>query len=151
MKRTLVVTVFLGAMIFGQVVAATAETVHRMTANIPFAFNAGGQLLPAGAYIFDMAALGGYAATGSALTIQTKDGSVFLYLNAIRSDVGNARQACTVTFSRYGDRYFLSEVQSGAIKSGLRKTSAEKELGLSHSRRADSGLTRLVLASPLAQ
>ncbi len=143
-------TVFLVAMIFG-VVAATAETVHRMTANIPFAFNAGGQLLPAGKYILDMTTLGGYAATGSALTIRTKDGSVFLYLNAIRSDVSNAGQACTVTFSRYGDRYFLSEVQSGAIKSGLPKTSAEKELGLAPSRRADAGWKRLVIAFPVGQ
>ncbi len=151
MKKALVVTVFLVAMVLGQVVTATAGTVYRVSATVPFAFNAGGQLLPAGEYIFDMAALGAYAATGSALTIQTRDDSVFLYLNAIRGDVTNGSQACTVTFSRYGGRYFLSEVRNGAITSRLPKTSAEKELGLAYSRRADPGSKRLVIASPLGQ
>ncbi len=134
MKKTSAVTLSLVFMIFGIVIGATAGTPSRMFADIPFAFYAGGELLPAGEYVFEMTSPGNHAATGSGVAISTRDGSVYTYLNAIRDDARGSSQVCAVSFTRIGGKYFISKVQNGAIVSGLPKTHAEKEMALAYSR-----------------
>ncbi|HYK91544.1 MAG TPA: hypothetical protein VE398_22440 [Acidobacteriota bacterium] len=139
MKKALAATLLLGVVILGQVAGASADNPTRMSANIPFAFHAGNKLVPAGEYVFEMTAIGAYSATGTTLAIHNRDGSIFLYVNAILGDVHTFNPAANVTFTRYGGTYFLSEVQSGRIKSCLPKTNHEKELALAYSKESGQG------------
>ncbi len=147
MKKTSAVTLFLIFMVFGTAIGSTAGAPLRMFANIPFAFYAGNELLPAGSYIFTMTAPGNHAATGSGVAISTEDGSVYTYMHAIRGDARIPSQVCTVTFTRYGGKYFLSKVQNGVIISGLPKTHAEKELALAYSREAGGKGSRIAVVA----
>ncbi len=128
MKKVLVVTLFLLTVILGQAFGALENGGSRLVANVPFAFYAGGQLIPAGEYVFDMSALAAYSATGSAVRINSRDGMVYVHMTAIR---GEARgHAFTLTFNKYGNTYFLSEIQNGAVTSRVHKSRTEKELQL---------------------
>lgn len=147
MKKSLTVTIFLISIVFGSAALAMAGgPTPTLLVNVPFAFNAGGQVFPAGEYIFRMASVG-YSATGSLLVIESKDGAGLLWVNAIRSDARDFHLAYTATFNRYGDKYFLSEVQNGGIKSGLTKTRLEKELTLAYSGRSEGSSKAVVVAS----
>jgi len=129
MKKALMAAFLLVAVIFGSAVYALAGDTPALTVNVPFAFYAGKQLLPAGEYRITMLALN-YSATGSILAIGTKDGSLLMYLSGNPSDSRGNEPAYTAKFKKYGGRYFLSEVQNGWRTSALPKTRAEKELAI---------------------
>ena len=129
MKKALMAMFFVITAVLGSVAFAYAGETPTLKVNIPFAFHAGNQVFPAGEYIIKMSALG-HSATGSILTIGTKDGSVLMCLNANASETSGSDPAYTATFKKYGGRYFLSEVQNGWRMSGLPKTRAEKELAI---------------------
>ena len=136
MKKSLTATFFLITIFFGSALFALAQTNPVLTVNIPFAFHAGSQVLPAGEYTIRMLTLG-HSATGSIVAIQTKDGSVHLYLNANPGDARSAAPAYTATFKKYSGRYFLSEVQNGWLASSLVKTRAERELAIADAGKSD--------------
>ncbi len=126
MKKILVVTLFLLTVILGQAFGALENGGVRLVADVPFAFYAGGQLIPAGEYVFDLSALTAYSATGSAVRIHSNDGKVYVHMTAMRGEANS--QAFTLTFARYGNTYFLSDIQNGAVTSRLHKSRIEKEL-----------------------
>jgi len=128
MKRALVVLFSLSIVLLGSVTGASAGSAPRMWANIPFAFYAGEQLLPAGEYLFEMPDMGRNSATGSIVAVRTRDGSIFVYLQANPAGKNSGGSACQVTFARYGDSYFLSKVQTNNIESNLHKTRSEKTM-----------------------
>jgi hypothetical protein len=92
-----------------------------MRATIPFAFRAGGKVLPAGDYTIQH--------SGDTLIIQNEDRnhSVLLMTNsAIRA---NPSAMPTLDFNRYGENYFLSSVWTqGRDGCAVPKSRAEKEI-----------------------
>jgi hypothetical protein len=98
-----------------------AQTMN-LRATIPFAFRAGETVLPAGEYTIRHAE--------RTLTLHKEGGgpSVMLLTNAALRP--NPSTDGRLNFSRYGERYFLSSVWTGASREGceILKSRAEKEL-----------------------
>jgi hypothetical protein len=144
MKRALVVLFSLSIVLLGSVTGASAGTSPRMWANIPFAFYAGEEMLPAGEYLFEMPDLGHHTTTGSTLAVRTRDGSICVYLQAIAGGIYRSGPAYQVTFTRYGDSYFLSKVQNNDIESNLPKTRSEKKTAAAYARLGGKESTKQV-------
>ncbi len=107
---------------FSSVAGVAAEPIK---ANIPFAFQAGDVALPPGQYIFTMD-------WHSHLLIQGSDGLNACILPMVRE--GNSSEF-RVTFSKYGDQYFLSEVANQEFRASLIKSPAEKVLAMNAAKR----------------
>jgi hypothetical protein len=131
MKKSLVVLFSLGVVILGSVIAAQAEDAYRLVVNVPFQFHAGNVVLPAGEYVFEMSRINSFAATGSAVTISTRDRSIAHFMPSMTRGEARTAPAFTVTFNRYGSTYFLCKVQNGSLETNLPITKAEKELAIS--------------------
>ena len=91
-------------------------------ANIPFNFQLGGKVMPAGKYLFSQ----------SRFVLHVKNASGQPAVMLMTSPVSNRAVHAdpTLEFQRYGDQYFLSKVWSPASKEGvaLFKSKREKEL-----------------------
>jgi hypothetical protein len=90
------------------VVSANGQS-QRVRADIPFEFAVGDKTLPSGAY-----AIKSFTAGGEAMMIRSEDAkSVALRLTNAIADERNVGLVQLV-FHRYGERYFLAEVWTGA-------------------------------------
>lgn len=102
-----------------------AQTIH-MRASIPFKFQAGGTVMPAGEYSFDHSA--------GILVVHEEDGNHagFLSYTLSRSRLKPATSG-QLTFHRYGDLYFLEELWEPGSKEGqaVRVSARERELASS--------------------
>jgi hypothetical protein len=118
MKRILSTTAFLATLACTNL---SAQTV-KLSANIPFDFQSGNALMPAGEYIFYH--------SGDVLTIRPLKGGqgmMILTRPAWRRDASGQGE---VQFQRYGDAYFLSGLWTANSQDGLAvsKSTKEKEL-----------------------
>ena len=113
---TIIVAIALGT----AVVSANAQSARTVISNVPFEFVVGDTTLPAGEYRITRA-------LGNALTIQTGEakGSASRLTNEIEPRA-NKRHARLV-FHRYGERYFLAEVWSGADSMGRQLLKSRQE------------------------
>ena len=134
MRRAMFVLLALSAVVLAPIISASAGIVLRMRANIPFAFYAGEELLPAGEYVFEMPTLGSNSVIGSNLTVHTQDGSISQYLHVFPGGMQRSEPAFNVTFNRYGDTYFLSKVQNRDYEANLPKTRSEIRMTVAHSK-----------------
>jgi len=91
-------------------------------ATIPFNFNVGGSVLPAGTYT-----LRSESASPSILRITDWDKGVRI-LTVAMSNSGQGRPANVLVFHKYGNQYFLSEIHSdaGAMNVNLLGSKQEK-------------------------
>jgi hypothetical protein len=115
-------------MCMGQPVVVEAQS-SRLTANIPFDFYVGHDLLPAGKYDLRTVA-------GSVLRVLSENGERTAAISTI--PVWNeSGRVSKLVFNRYGKTYFLSEVhwQGFSQARGLIKSPSELELARSNSRR----------------
>ena len=104
---------------------AAAGPANGVMMNIPFSFYTGGQLMPPGKYIFDMPRFGN-GAVGSLVRVTTPDGTQCMN---VFSQVVNAPKADNeyhVTFTKYGEQYFLSKVRNGSFGASIPTSRAEK-------------------------
>jgi hypothetical protein len=103
------------------VASANAQSSNKAVANIPFEFVVGSQALPAGEYALKA------SETSNVLMIQSADAksSAIRLTNAIepRRNKTHAR----LVFHRYGQRYFLAEVWSGANLAGRQLLRSREE------------------------
>ncbi len=105
-------------------VPAFAQNTVRVTADVPFAFTAGTQTLPAGEYTF--------VATSNSAIARLYDASgktgVALMTN-LDTKTGPGKEEAVLVFNRYGTKSYLTGVWSAANGSGrlLPKTAGEKE------------------------
>ena len=90
-------------LVFGAV-AAFAQSVSTLRANIPFEFSAPGATMPAGAYDI--------ALHPDALTLRAVDGRVIASVATGRSGSESPREGAKLVFHRIGDRYFLAQVSA---------------------------------------
>jgi hypothetical protein len=125
--RILSTTLVLGIMV-ALGLPAGAQTL-RLKADIPFEFQVGHDSLPAGSYTI--------ATTSSQneIVLSQDNGGTALRLVFHRTDKGEASGQTSVTFHRYGDRYFLSSIQPGWTSIGFetQPSRGEKEAAQSAS------------------
>ena len=126
MKKYL--TLAIAMMMVMAVVAITAEAQvfgsKQMRAQIPFAFNVGKKVLPAGEYTVKVLNPNSDRAV---LQIKSKDGrmSALVQTHGIRSDNPDAAK---LVFNRYGDTYYFTQAQMAGDSTTLAavKTNAER-------------------------
>jgi len=125
-KNIMVLTVVVGlALASALYLNAMASTVLRV--NVPFAFQVGKTALPAGTYIVEMERTGGVSPLGSGVLVRTPDGRIQVRVTTMPGNYGT-KSAASVTFSRYGNFYYLSAVQAYGLGRQLYKSKAEKEV-----------------------
>lgn len=104
---------------------ANAQSIR---VSVPFSFQAGGQSMPAGEYRVDL------NQTGTVITLGPKSGqpSCFLIVKA-HTGMGMPDRASLV-FNKYGESYFLSDVNILGAPSGVEVfgSHAERELARVH-------------------
>jgi hypothetical protein len=128
MKRqvyaALAITVLSGALAIG----AEAQSRNRqlLTADIPFAFNAGSKTLPAGKYTVTVV---NPSSDRNVLQVRSSDGR-FSVLLQTTDMIGKSNAEAKLMFRRYSDQYFLSQAWMAAERTGLAvlKSSAERQL-----------------------
>jgi hypothetical protein len=93
-------------------------------ANIPFAFNVGNKILPAGKYKVTVL---NPNSDRKVLQIRSTNGraSAMIQTNSV---IGNASDDAKLVFQRYGDRYFFAQVQMAGESTSFAalKTSAQR-------------------------
>jgi hypothetical protein len=104
-----------------------AQSGNVQTANIPFAFMVGNKTFPAGLYSVTRI---NPQSDKAALLIKSADGSTGKVVLTMPIQAGHALETAKLVFSRYGDRYFLSEVWTPANATGLeiQKSRSERTL-----------------------
>jgi len=125
MKKATVL-VLLGIAVLGLTVAAIANTATRVRADVPFAFYFGKELMPAGAYIFEMRSFGS-GSSASSVVVYSQSGTLSSISLSRPGDPPPANDA-HLHFNRYGSRYFLTRVEGSGYQANLNMTPAEKEM-----------------------
>jgi hypothetical protein len=102
---------------------AQSLSTDKLIANIPFAFGAGNQTLPAGEYIIRCV---NPASGQTVLQITSKDGRnrVMLHMTSKRRKTSETSQ---IVFHQYGDRYFFAQVWTSGERDGLEAPKARAE------------------------
>lgn len=118
-----------GLFIFIFAISSSAQTGHRVAADIPFEFYVGTELLPSGKYEFEAASRNSYP---SALIVRWGSNSArrSMIVSTLANDPGKPGDAPAVTFNRYGSVHYLSGISTepGSVALRLRKTSDEKSI-----------------------
>ncbi len=130
MKKAMLIVITVGALVLGTVLTAAAATAP-IRVDIPFAFQAGAASLPAGTYILE---LGGSKGLTSHLILRKADGTDAYYVPVTPSSQLSAEEF-RLSFSRYGDTYFLSTVVDGGVQATLVKSKAERQLASNAARK----------------
>jgi len=102
------------------VVSANAQSSRTVSSNVPFEFVVGDTIFPAGEYRISRA-------LRNALTIQTPDASGSTSRLTTDIQPRKDRQHARLVFHRYGQRYFLAEVWSGADSMGWQVLKSRQE------------------------
>lgn len=112
-----------------------------MKADVPFAFNIGDKVLPAGNYSLTSAGVGGMALM---IRNENQDAAALTLTNSCRKL--DAAPDTKLVFHRIGDQYFLYQIWTEGNSAGrqLRTPSAEKLLAQSH------GVETVIVAANLA-
>ena len=118
-KGITMLTMILAIAFATAVVSAQAQSAKTVVSNIPFEFIVADKTLPAGEYQVNRS-------LGNALTIRTSnpDAAVSRLTNEIEP---NKDRRARLVFHRYGDRYFLAEVWTGAGDVGRQLLKSRQE------------------------
>lgn len=116
MKRhlSLTIAIIIAGAVFAVNAAAQTSAPRRMRANIPFAFTAGEKTLPAGVYTLSVV---NPSSDRQALQIRREDGhfSAIIQTSVASGSHANAvsgrGDAAKVVFRRYGDQYFIAQIE----------------------------------------
>ena len=128
MRKNLVQIALVGCFVILFCGAATAAGMNAMRIEVPFVFIAGEYVFPAGEYFVEMdRCLSNGNALGSSLVFTKTSEKARYIVTAFPTSTLSQPQA-RMTFHRYGNRYFLTNVESSGLKSRLLPTRAEKEL-----------------------
>ena len=125
MTKALAVSISLCALLVCLSPGAAAGPANGVMMNIPFPFYAGDQLMPSGKYIFDMPRFGN-GAVGSLVRVTTPDGAQCMNVFSQVVNTLKADNEYHVTFTKYGEQYFLSKVRNSTIGASLPTSRSEK-------------------------
>ena len=147
MKRTIV---FLTSILVILILAAgaSAGAATRIRATVPFDFFVGEEQLSAGNYIFEMRAIGFGSSSSSAVAIYHPDGTFAYLIPTMPVGYDQRSSDGHLHFKRYGNTYFLSQVEGPQSGAGLRMTKAEKEYKAQTRKPQDTILVALKLNPP---
>lgn len=125
LRVSAIVTVLVTVAFISALASVSAQTPsHNITANIPFEFSVGEKKLPAGQY-----AVGRINSDGSMLRVGNRDESASRLTITVQAS--EPKEESVLVFTRYGDRYFLSEVWLAGEENGRQmiKSTDEKAMG----------------------
>jgi hypothetical protein len=107
-------------------VTVVADSYTSIEVDVPFAFNAGQSMLPAGKYKIRS----GGSITNSVTRITSADEKKTVYLSTLSARSGVSKEKTVVTFHRYGNQYFLYQVWAEGDNTGTEvpKSSREKRV-----------------------
>lgn len=150
MKRT--ITSFLASGLVSSAlaigVAATPLSAFAQTsgvkANIPFAFQVGSRVLPAGTYTFTQD-------NQSVMQVNGSDSHNRILAMALPQSSLNAPKTSTITFTKYGDHYFLHKVSSSSSTTAWECPTARQEKELIRELRNQRPTEVAVLVTPTLQ
>jgi len=121
MKKQMLVTLALALLALPGL--ASAQLHNTLKADVPFAFNAGGVTMPAGACMVQSTGNG-----QALLLISSGTRSVYVLPNAAESS--SVASETALVFHKYGDVYFLAGIKQEGNNRGfdIPRTRAEKEI-----------------------
>jgi hypothetical protein len=105
--------------------SAFAQPSGTMRANVPFQFQAGDKVTPAGEYRVEI------DPAFHRMALRRADGSAALYISAhLSRKTGDAPEMATLVFHKYGNQFFLRAAWNGRELSGyeLPLSRAEREM-----------------------
>jgi hypothetical protein len=143
----LVSGLFASALAIGMVASAQpalAQDTQIITqAKIPFAFQAGSQVMPAGTYNISMQ-------DAHVLLLRESHSKAEEFLMVANAYATHAPKTSAIVFDRRGDKYFLRQVWTANNDSGVEcpKPRAEKELELAQKDAPHSTVTLALNTSP---
>lgn len=116
-----------GMLALALLAAQVGRAQEPVLANIPFAFTAGNMTLPAGEYRVEK-----IQNSSPALLIRRTDGSAYMIVMTSAVQVNAPQTRTKLTFHRYANGYFLSQVWTEGNTRGreLPKSAKEKEQAL---------------------
>ncbi len=117
--------------------AAAAELQGPLRVTVPFEFNAGQAVLPAGQYSIER-----HVTPGMLLIRGLTTGSS-IYVCVVPAEGNASDPRARMVFNRYGDHYFLTQVWSAGGGTGARLPKSKREREMSASVRPQ----RVILAS----
>jgi len=105
---------------------AQSRNTQRLQVNVPFGFNVGNAMMPAGKYNVSIV---NPTASGSVLKISSLDGRSTA-MTRTTDIIGWSTASAKLTFRHYGTRYFLAQVWMESESTGLAtpRSSSEKKL-----------------------
>lgn len=133
MKRVLAAVLCVSALVFGLSIGASAAAEKAVLVKVPFPFQVGNALVPAGEYVFELPRMGS-CATGSMLKVYSKDRTINHYLLSRTIPGVTSDQDWHIGFAGYGGSYFLAKVRNGNVGAELSKSQIEKKLAAEYLR-----------------
>ena len=106
-KSLTMLTLVVGLVLAAAVVSANGQATSRVTANIPFDFIVGDQVLPSGKYTVNTVSNG-----GEALRISNSDRKSSAITLSTSVTEKTEKRIPRMVFHRYGQQYFLAQVWS---------------------------------------
>lgn len=99
-----------GAALLSMMAGGECQAQSRsLEVNIPFAFEVGNKTLPAGSYRVESVPTG----TGSLQILRSDSGAARLTISTMATSSISGTATSALVFHRYGNRYFLSQIQTG--------------------------------------
>ena len=118
--------------VLGLLAIPLAAQTHRVTADIPFEFTAGGKVMPAGEYSIVLRS----DLSGVAQLVAT-DAKESAFALGYGIGGGKDQEDSRLTFNKYGNQYFLAEIwrQGSSTGLGFQKSRTEREVSQTASAR----------------
>jgi hypothetical protein len=107
---------------FGRLPASAQADGYTQSFQIPFEFQANGKQLPAGKYLVKRS-----PRTPLILLIQNREQNIRMYLNIVPSGMLNQATRSTMSFKKYGESYFLSELKLQGSEFGYQMLKSKDE------------------------
>lgn len=120
-KAMVKIGMFIGLLVISTVVSANAQATKRYRANIGFDFSVGEKSYKAGKYDVRVD-------NASILMIEDMDGKKLWVATTSPTEAELRRDATTLIFNRYEDRYFLAKVVSNEFGSSMKMSADEKRM-----------------------
>jgi hypothetical protein len=135
-----------GAVVLSTLMAAECRAQSRtLEAKVPFAFEVGDKTMPAGNYRIESMPTG----AGSLQVIRSANGDVRVTLSTIAIPAKNGNSEPELIFHRYGNHYFLAQIQTGDHHAReLFESRPEKELARSQAMNEIAVLIRVPAGRP---
>jgi hypothetical protein len=124
MKKQAYTMIAMIVLVGSMAVAAQAQASGRsqLIANIPFQFNVGNKILPAGEYAITQV---NPASDNAILQLRSKDGRASAMMQ-MASVIGKTREGAQLTFHRYGNQYFFAQAWVDSTGLQAPKSRAER-------------------------